>query len=460
MHLRRTVTEPIDHDRQATTADTVAGDVSPNRMTGRSIIALASMFRRHLPSFTGFAVLQAASYLIPVVTIPFFARTLTIDGMGHIAIAAAVALAAGVFLDYGIVLSGPRFAARNEDDAQALNQYLDITTSLKLLLFLPAAAGLLLAAAFIPSIAQHFWVFAWSMISAVAMGLFPQWLFQGLLIIPVAARILVITRIIAAVLALVLVRSPSDAFVVPMTQAFAGIAALFAATNVLNRRYRIRIRHASKAQVMNLLRENWKLFSATAWGAVHTHGSIILMGALLPASTIGFYSIAQRISQAFVSMFNIAAQTGFPIFVRAQARRAASFAPRVRYYLLIVSAAAAVCLLLMFVLRDPIYAFFAGRHNDMGVTIFSIWLFASFFTVVSVSLNPIMIALHQDRRMASVYRITGIGFLVLAPIGAAYVGAIGVALAMLFPECFMAIYCLVIVDREISKTHRAAATSA
>lgn len=92
------------------------GLANPLRGGSFSLGAMYLIFRRHLPSFTGFAVLQAASYLIPMVTIPFFARTLTIAGMGHIAIAGAVALAAGVLLDYGIVLSGPRFAANNEHD--------------------------------------------------------------------------------------------------------------------------------------------------------------------------------------------------------------------------------------------------------------------------------------------------------------------------------------------------------
>jgi PST family polysaccharide transporter len=412
-----------------------------------SVLSLYGLFRRHIHNFSAFTALQAASYLIPVVTIPFFARTLTIAGMGQIAVAGAVGLAASVLMDYGIILSGTRFAAQHEDDPRALNDYFNATSTLKVLLFLPVIAGIWLASLVVSDVSDHFWVFFWSMVSAAAMCLFPQWLFQGLLVVPAAARILVITRILAAGAALLLVHSPADAFIVPMTQAIGGLVALAAATSFLNRRYGIRLRRSNRSQTKRLLRDNWKLFSATAWGATHTHGSIIIMGALLPATSIGFYSIAQRISQAFVSMFNIAAQTGFPIFVRAYARQAASFAPQVKLYLGMVSAAAAICLLGMFLLRQPIYGFFAGQRSELGLTIFSIWLFASFFTVISVSLNPIMVALHLDSRMASVYRVTGIGFLILAPITSFYLGAIGIALATLFPECFMAIYCLIVVNR-------------
>lgn len=414
-----------------------------------STIAFFLLFRRHLANFTAFSALQAASYLIPIVTIPYFARTLTIAGLGQLAIAGAVGLAAGVLMDYGTVLAGTRFAAKNEADPTALNNYLNATSTLKILLFLPVMLGLFLAAVTIPSVSAHFWVFFWSLISAAAMCLFPQWLFQGLLIVPGAARILVTTRVLAALAALMLVRSPADAFIVPMTQAIGGVIALVAAGLALHRRYGIRLRPSPRRQIASLARDNWKLFSATAWGATHTHGSIILMGVLLSPTSIGYYSIAQRISQAFVSVFNIAAQTGFPSFVRAYARQADSFGRSMRVYLAAVSLAAATCLIIMFAVRGRLYGFFAGQHSELGLSIFCIWLFASFFTVVSVSLNPIMVALNLDNRMASVYRITGIGFLVLAPIGSFYLGAIGVALATLFPECFMALFCLVVADRTI-----------
>lgn len=433
-------------------ADDMLND--PGAKAGFSVLALYARFRHHLMNFTAFTALQAASYLIPIVTIPYFARTLGIGGLGQIAIAGAAGQAAAVLMDYGILLSGPRFAAKNADDPPALNAYLDATSMLKTLVLMLVLAILWPVSLALPSVSEHFWIFFWSMISAAAMCLFPQWLFQGLLIMPVAARILVVTRVTAAIAALALTRSPSDAFVVPMSQALGGIVALAAAAFFLKRRYGIHLRRSERTEILGLVRSNWKLFSATAWGATHTHGSIVFMGIFLPATSIGFYSIAQRISQAFVSIFNIAAQTGFPSFVRAHARQSEYLAQQVRTYLQIVCVCAATCLIGMYVLREPLYRFFAGKHSDLGVAIFSIWLFASFFTVISVSLSPLMVALHLDSRMASVYRITGIGFIVLAPIATIYLGAVGVALATLFPECFMAIYCLVVVSRALRRTDR------
>lgn len=413
-------------------------------------------FRSQLANLTAFTIIQAVSYLIPVVTIPYFARTLGIAGMGQLAIAGAVALAAGVLMDYAIQLSGTRFAASHIDDHGAIGSYLNATTIVKLSILVPIFLGLCLSALVFQQVATHFWVFFWSLLSVVMICLFPQWLFQGMLIMPLAARLLVACRVGAAVSAMLLVRTPDDAFIVPAAQAVAGAVALLAAARMLKRRYGIEMTRSSPDQVKALFRENWTLFSATAWGAVYAHGGVIIMSTMLSATSIGFYSIAQKISQAFVSMFNVAAQTGFPSFVRSHTQTPKKLGVQVRFYIAAVAASAAFSLIIMFVLREKIYMFFSGKNSDVGVEVFSIWLAASFFTILSVSLNPVMVVLRLDASMARVYRMAGLSFLVAAPAACLCFGVIGMAGAMLTTEAAMALFCAISVLSGLSLLKRTA----
>ncbi|MBW6526744.1 oligosaccharide flippase family protein [Sphingomonas sp. RHCKR7] len=419
------------------------------------LIALVGRFRDQLVNLTAFTLLQAASYLIPVVTIPYFARILGIAGLGLLAVSGAVALAAGVAMDYAVQLSGTRFAASHADDPAAINRYLDVTTFLKLTLLCPIMLGLVGATLVSDQVAAHFWVFFWSLVSAATICLFPQWLFQGLLAMPVAARILVSCRVGSAVGGMLLVRGEADTYAVPMTQAIGGMVALLAAVIALRRRYSIVPGRASVAEARALLRDNWTLFSATAWGAAYSHGGIIIMSALLSTTSIGFYSIAQKISQAFVSMFNVAAQTAFPSFVRSHRRNAGEFPRQILLYMTVVIAGSAAALAIMFLARHPIYGFFAGERNQLGVTIFVLWMIASLFTITSVSLNPVMVVLRLDGAMASFYRLTGVTFLVLAPLACHYFGVVGMASAMLLTEGLMATFFAISVLRAARATRTA-----
>lgn len=411
--------------------------------------ALFTRFRSQLDNLTAFTFLQAASYLIPVVTIPYFARVLGIAGMGVLAIANAAALVAGVVMDYAIQLSGTRFAARHSADFCAINSYLDTTTALKLAIAVPTLLALGVGVALVPQMADHFWVFFWAVLSATAMALFPQWLFQGLMAMPLAARILVTCRVIAAVTALALVRAPDDIYMVPLTQAVSGMAALAVAVVMLRRRYDIRTGRQSArltlASGRKLLADNWKLFSATAWGATYTHGAVIIMSTMLPATSIGYFSIAQKISQALISMFNVVAQTAFPTFVRMHSRAERRFSRRVGAYITVVLVAAVGVLGTMFLLRTELYSFFAGERNQTGVLIFSLWLVTSLFVIFSVSLNPMMVVLGLDGLLARVYRLTGIAFLVAAPFACAHFGAIGMTFATMTVEGAIALFFAVCV---------------
>jgi PST family polysaccharide transporter len=398
-------------------------------------------FRIHFVNLTAFSLLQAASYLIPIVTIPYFARVLGISEMGRLAIAGAAALAVGVVMDYAIQLSGTRYAASHEDSYEAVSRYLSTTTFVKLIILLPVLVAFSFSILTFPTVADQFWIFFWSLLSAVTTCLFPQWLFQGLLVMPLAARILVTCRMGAAVTAMLLVRTPDDAFIVPMTQAAAGIFALLFAERLLRNRFSIKLSKSSFLEIKNLFRNNWPLFSATAWGAVYAHGGIIIMSIMLPPSSIGLYSIAQKISQALVSMFNVAAQTAFPSFVRSQTKAPEKLESKVKIYLASVLSIAAVTLLIMFALKEGIYTFFAGELSARGTHVFGLWLAASFFTILSVSLNPVMVAFQLDAAMASVYRIVALAFLVVAPIACWHFGVLGMGLAMLVVEGAMALFC-------------------
>lgn len=413
--------------------------------------ALLAQLRSHLPSLTAFTFLQLASFVIPVVTVPFFARALGIAGMGVLAIASAVGLVAGVLMDYAIQLSGTRFASTHADDLPAINRYLNATLAVKLAILLPILAALALSSLVLSQVSAHPWVFFWALASAALMCLFPQWLFQGLLAMPAAGRILVTCRVGAAAAALLLVRGPQDLVIVPLTQAIGGLAALAAAALVLRRRFGIVPGRPAPGDCRRLLADNRSLFSATAWGASYTHGAVIIMSTMLTTTAIGFYSIAQRIAQAVVAMFNVLAQTGFPLFVRRHGRAERSFGRPVALYMAAIMGMAMVGLLVVFAVREPVYLFFAGRIEDGAITIFTLWLVAALFTIASVALSPLLVVLRLDARMARVYRSVGVAFLIAAPLACARFGALGMMVTVLLAEVAMALFFATFVRRGIAR---------
>lgn len=409
-------------------------------------------FRNQISNFTAFTALQVASQLIPIVTIPYFVRVLSIDGMGLLAIATAVALSASVLMDYAIQLSGTRFSASHAEDRVAISSYLNVSSFTKVIILLPILLMLTALGFILQPVGEHFWIFFWSLLAAATLCLFPQWLFQGLLAMPTAARILVSSRIVSVVLAALLVRGPEDVYIVPMTQAICGVGALVVVTSVLRKKFQITMTMPRSDSVRELLRENWSLFSATVWGAAYSHGAIIIMSTMLSHSSIGLFSIGQKISQAVVAMFNVSAQTAFPLFVRTRTSR--SFREQVQYYMFGVILAATSSLLAIWIIRHAVYEFFAAQNSFAGVAIFEIWLVASFFTIISVSLNPIMVTLRSDDLMARIYRLLGLAFLGVAPLACAFAGGVGMAVTILIVEALIAGFCVVSVLVNLGKIAR------
>lgn len=404
-------------------------------------ISQLGRFRRHFVNLSSFTAIQIAGYLIPVVTVPYFARTLTIPVMGQLAIATAAAAIAGVLIDFGIQMSGARFAARNADNAPNIAQYLGTSSMLKLLLTGVLVLALLLIACFWQYLWTHLAVFFWSLAAISLYLLFPQWLFQGLQVMPAAARMVILTRVCSALAALALVRSPADAYLVPLTQAVGSGVALAWAVYFLRVRLDIGVSlKARRAALIELVQENRALFSATAWGAAYAHGAVIIMGLMLSAQTVGYYSIAQRICQAMVSMFSVLPQTLYPHLAQASAERPQALPRLVAGYIGSVALLAAICAIGVFAAREHVYYFFSGEVGGHGATILAWWLAISFFTILSVSMGPVLLSLNLDKSMADTYRIVGVAFLILAPAACALFGAFGMLAALLLVGVVIAAY--------------------
>lgn len=102
-------------------------------------------------------------------------------------------------------------------------------------------------------------------------------------------------------------------------------------------------------------------------------------------------------------------------------------------------------LLAKWIIWHSVYEFFVAQNSSVGVAIFEIWLAASFFTIISVSLNPILVTLWFDDFTARIYRRLGLAFLGAAPLACAFAGGVGMAVTILIVEALIAGFSVVTV---------------
>lgn len=257
---------------------------------------------------------QAATYVLPLLTTPFLARVLGPTALGLLVFAQAFGGLLGLLVQYGFDLSANREVARARGDAARLAGLLSGVMSAKLLLTLPALALALVASVAVPALRAHPELL-WASVFASLMGASNlMWYFVGLERAGVASTLDVVAKVIATAGLFVFVRGPADAWWVPALQ---GGAALVSSVIALVLAHRdVPMLRPSLTRALTSLRMGWSMFLFSGAAVLSTTGSAFLLGLFVEPRLLGYYNGADRIARAAQGLLQPLTRALYPRFSR------------------------------------------------------------------------------------------------------------------------------------------------
>ena len=106
-------------------------------------------------NFAWLSVLQVASYIFPLITMPYLARVIGTIGFGKIAFASAIMVWIQTIADWGFNLTATRDVAQNRDDKQRVSEIFSNVLWARCVLMLLSFAVLVLLILFIPQFYEN-----------------------------------------------------------------------------------------------------------------------------------------------------------------------------------------------------------------------------------------------------------------------------------------------------------------
>ena len=101
-------------------------------------------------NFMWLSALQVAGYVFPLITMPYLARVIGVDGYGKIAFAAAIMLWIQIFSEWGFNQSATRDVAQNRDNPKIVSEIFSNVLWARLLLMIVSFVVVLILIATIP----------------------------------------------------------------------------------------------------------------------------------------------------------------------------------------------------------------------------------------------------------------------------------------------------------------------
>ena len=273
--------------------------------------------KKTLENTISLILVQLVNLGLPLLALPYLARVLGADNLGHIVFAMAISQIFLILSDYGFNLSAAKDVAIHRDDLDKIYQIWSGVTLIRTT-FAILGVFILIACTYIfERLHQNIWLYLLAYISVIGNVIYPQWLFQGLEQLKFVSFIQIITRTILFALLLIFVKNETDIYWAIFLQSAGG---LVAGLIVLPKLYNI-FRGCQKSipnllQVKLQLKTGWIIFIPNIFGNLYLSCNAFFLGLIVTPSQVANYHVAEKLIRAAVSLCSPISNAIFPKMVR------------------------------------------------------------------------------------------------------------------------------------------------
>jgi len=252
-----------------------------------------------MDNIASLSALQAVTYILPIVILPYLFRVIGPEKFGLIAFAQAFVQYFMILTDYGFSISATKEISIHRHEHAKVCQAFSAVMTVKMGLAFLSLLVLSAIVYFIPKFRNDWSVYVLSFGAVVGNTIFPIWFFQGTEKMKYIANLNIIGGITFAFFIFLFVKGPKDYLMVPLAN-----SCVFLITGVLGqyivfRRFRVSFKFPGYENLRKQLKAGWDIFISIAAINAYTTTRVFAIGLLTNNTITGFYSIAERIANFF-----------------------------------------------------------------------------------------------------------------------------------------------------------------
>jgi PST family polysaccharide transporter len=318
---------------------------------------------------------QACTYALPLLTIPYLARVLGPSGWGIVIYAQAIGTVIACVVEYGFDISASRETSLHRTDPGRLSELISGVLGVKSLLSLLCIAGAVFSRRFIREVAPSSELFWWSTIWGVCQGINMLWFFQGLEQMKLASALEIAGKVFSNLSIFVLVHNPADGWKVMAAQCI-GCVVSHGVTVVLAYR-QVGFCWPTLESMKSSLRLGGSMFLFRAVQGLSGSVNRLVLGAVAPAAVLGEYAGAERITRVFQQGMWPVNQALYPRLTTQSQHKSADAMKTVRLSLVFLGALGLIFGLTMYLGAPLLVRLILGpafQHAVPILCVFALWI--------------------------------------------------------------------------------------
>lgn len=252
-------------------------------------------------------LLQVASYIFPLITIPYLARVIGVEGFGKIAFATAVVVWFQTIADWGFDYTATRDIARNRDNPEKVSEIFSNILWARVLLTLISFIILIIGINTIPYFRENKTILLITFLLVPGYILFPSWFFQAMEKMRFITIFNLVSRALFTVLVFLFIKEKSDFILQPLFNTLGYIVSGLASLYIIVVKWQVRILPPNSTAIYSTIKNSTDVFINNLMPNLYNSFSVVLLGFYGGSISTGLLDAGSKfigIAQGFIAIIS------------------------------------------------------------------------------------------------------------------------------------------------------------
>lgn len=366
--------------------------------------------RTLVANFSYLTLLQVAGYIFPLITMPYLARVIGVEGFGKIAFASAIVVWFQTIADWGFNFTATRDVAKNRDNQEKISEIFSNVLWARVLLMLISFTLLLLTIIMVPLFRENYVVILVTFLLVPGHIMFPDWFFQAVERMKYITILNLLSKLLFTIAVFVFIKEKSDYILQPLFTSLGYLISGIIAMYLIINKWGVKLKRPLFREILKTIKGSTDVFINNIMPNLYNSFSVMLLGFFGGPVSNGLLSAGSKFVAIVQQFMSVISRTFFPFLSRRIDKH--TLYSRFSFFIALLFS------VLLFIFAPVIIKLFFTQEFNDAILVLRIMSFSTLFLSLSnIYGTNYMIIQGYEKQLRNITFISSIiGFVVSFPL--------------------------------------------
>lgn len=267
-------------------------------------------------NFGYLSLLQVAGYVFPLITMPYLARVIGVDGFGKVAFASAIVVWFQTVADWGFNYTATRDVAKNRDDKEKVSELFSNVLWARCLLMIISFLLLLIVISIVPTFRDNYAVILVTFLLVPGHIMFPDWFFQAMERMKYITILNLLSKLLFTILVFVFIKEKNDFILQPLFISLGFLLSGMIAMYIILYKWKVKLKLPSTTRIFETIKGSTDVFINNIMPNLYNSFSVMLLGFFGGPVSNGLLNAGSKFVSISEQFMTVVSRTFFPFLSR------------------------------------------------------------------------------------------------------------------------------------------------